>query len=160
MRQYFAELLAVEAPVHLDVALQRLRRDWNIGHGGSRIKGNALLAIKGVRVRDSNVVIDSNDFITLPREPFMDPRYPSSSDSHRKPKHVPPEEIRVVITHIVDDAVVAERDQIAKGVAQFFGWNTTEEVRRIANQAVAILVHEGRLEERGGSFRLPHRRAG
>lgn len=160
MRQYFAELLAAEAPMHLDVALERLRRDWGIGRVGSQIKGNALLAIKGVRVRDSNVVVDSNDFITLPLEPFVGPRYPGNSDSHRKPKHVPPEEIRVVIIHIVDDAVIAERDQIARGVAQFFGWNTTEEVRRTSNQALARLVHERRLEERGDSFRIPNRQAG
>ncbi|NCT90968.1 DUF3320 domain-containing protein [Cellulomonas sp. APG4] len=156
MRQYFAELLAVEAPMHLSVAFDRLRRDWGIGRIGSQIDGNARRAIEGVRVRDSKVVIDSMDFITLPGEAFRVPRYPSGPESQRKPRQVPPEEIRVAITHIVDDAVVAESDQIARDVAKFFGWNTTEEVRRMANQAVARLVHERRLENRGDSFRIAH----
>jgi len=157
MRQYFAQLLAVEAPMHLSVAFDRLRRDWGIGRVGSQIESNARRAIEGVRVRGSQVVIDASGFITLPGEPFTAPRYPSGPESQRKPRQVPPEEIRVAIAHIVDDAVVAESDQIAKGVAQFFGWNTTEEVRRITNQAVARLVHEHRLEERGGTYRIADR---
>lgn len=157
MRQYLAQLLAVEAPMHLAVAFDRLRRDWGVGRVGSQIESNVRLAINGVRVRASNVVIDSTGFITLPHEPFGQPRYPQGPETQRKPKHVPAEEIRAAILHIVDDAAVSESDHIARAVAQFFGWNTTEEVRRLTNQAVARLVHERRLEESGASYRISKR---
>lgn len=158
MRQYLAQLLAVEAPMHLSVVFDRLRRDWGIGRIGAQIEANVRLATGGVRVRASNVVIDPTGFITLPQEPFGQPRYPHGPGTQRKPKHVPDEEIRAAILHIVADAAVSEADHIARAVAQFFGWNTTEEVRRLTNQAMARLVHDGELEESGGSYHLDRRR--
>lgn len=154
MRQYFAQLLAVEAPMHISLAFDRLRRDWNVGRVGAQIESNARRAIEGVRVRGNDVKLDANGFITLPRELLAEPRYPTDADTMRKPSQLPAEEIRAAIVHIVDDAVVAERDQVAREVARFFRWNTTEEVRRLTNQALARLENDGRLTTRDDAYRL------
>ena len=154
MRVYFQRLLAVEAPMHISVAFDRLRSDWGIGRIGSLIEGNVRRAIEGVRVRGNGVLLEPDGFITVRGEALTESRYPVDSASARKPSQVPPGEVQAVILHTITDAVVGERDQVAREVARFFGWKTTADVRRLTDQALARLEHDGQVSARGDSYRV------
>lgn len=154
MRVYFERVLEVEAPVHLSVAFERLRADWDIGRVGRLIRENAERAIRSAHVRGQRVTIDETDFCRVAGESLSEPRYPTDPESTRKPGHVPPEEIELAVLLIIGDAVVAEEEQIAREAGRFFGWNATSEVRRLTSAALGQLEETGIIVRKGNGFRI------
>jgi hypothetical protein len=64
----------------------------------------------------------------------------------RRPDILPPEEIKVAITQVVEENFGAERDQLAQAVARLFGFGSTSaQLREMVETALTDLLEAGQL---------------
>jgi len=72
------------------------------------------------------------------------------SNTLRKPEILPPEEVRVAITEVVEENYGAERDQLVQAVARLFGFGSTSaQLREVVETALTDLLDAGRLRLEG-----------
>jgi hypothetical protein len=122
LRAYFQRVLAVEAPVHEDVLLRRLREDWRISRIGHRIRENALAALSVVTFDGARATRDGHGFWRLSGSRPQVVRVPVDVSTARSVAYVPSEELDGAMLNVVRDAGSAERDQLFTAVARIFGW--------------------------------------
>ncbi|MEV4952462.1 DUF3320 domain-containing protein [Paenarthrobacter nitroguajacolicus] len=132
-------LVEHEAPLHLDVAYERLRDWWNIGRIGANIRSNILHAVQRAQV------VRDGDFLMVPGGDVMSVRTPAGKVS-RKVEQVHLEELAVAAVHTIRDVGAITRSEVVQGVARVFGWTRTgSSVERRINEAIDRLVSSGEI---------------
>lgn len=128
-----------EAPLHLDVAYERLRDWWNVGRIGANIRGNIELAIQRARV------VREGFFLTLPGYEVTSVRTPTDKVA-RKAEQVHLEELALAAVLIIRDVGAVSRAEVVQGVARVFGWTRTgTHVDRRINEALEDLIRRGKI---------------
>ncbi|WP_136610079.1 DUF3320 domain-containing protein [Sinomonas albida] len=128
-----------EAPLHLDVAYERLRDWWNIGRIGANIRGNIHLAIQRAQV------VRDGDFLLVPGGDVASVRTPTAKVA-RKAEQVHLEELAVAAVLTIRDVGAVSRSEAVQGVARVFGWTRTgTAVDRRINEALDRLVGRGEI---------------
>ncbi|WAH97525.1 DUF3320 domain-containing protein [Arthrobacter sp. MMS18-M83] len=126
-----------EAPLHLDVAYERLRDWWNVGRIGSNIRGNINLAVQRAQV------VRDGDFLMIPGSDITSVRTPTRKAA-RKVEQVHSEELAIATILTIRDVGAANRSEVVQGVARVFGWTRTgPSVDRQINGAIDRLIAEG-----------------
>jgi hypothetical protein len=118
MVKHIEGLAQDEGPVHIDLVYQRLREAWGIGRIGPRIKENIDHAIRLADVDFSDGFLD----IAMRTDPPV--RVPNDfEEGRRTAEQVPEVELRAAMTHILDGAGSATKDELFTATARIFGWN-------------------------------------
>ena len=115
MKEGIRTVVMTEAPVHIAVLHQRLRKAWDIGHVGARIRENIDAAIRVAGV------IRDGEFLTLTSALFAVVRTPTDA-CRREVKHVHDHELTLALTNLVRDAGGISHDELTTRVARLYGW--------------------------------------
>jgi len=142
------EVVAVEAPMHVDLLAQRLRASSGIGRLGARIQENFERAIK-----KSGVSFDGT-FVREAEPRALEVRSPSRL-TDRSVEQVPPEELEKAFIEVIQDALGISPEHAAAQVAAIFGWRrrgTT--ISKNLTQKIGDLCKSGQLELTSAGLRV------
>jgi transcription elongation GreA/GreB family factor/very-short-patch-repair endonuclease len=154
IRRMVMEVVEVEAPVSMELALRRVREAWGVGSAGTRIQANFIAQVERLR-RDGRVRV-IGEFIWAPAGDLEHVRTPEPDRpaSVRRVEHVPPHELDVAMAHVASEAIAASFDQLTESVAKVFGWKRRgADIRPALAAAVERLIAAGRLEDAGDVLR-------
>jgi transcription elongation GreA/GreB family factor/very-short-patch-repair endonuclease len=154
IRRMVMEVVDVEAPVAIDLALRRVREAWGAGSAGPRIQANFQAQLE--RLRQEGRIRMVGDFIWTAAGDLEHVRTPEPGlpDAERRIDHVPPQELDVAMAHVAAEAVAATADQLTESVARLFGWKRRgPDISAALAASVQRLVAAGRLEEAGDALR-------
>jgi transcription elongation GreA/GreB family factor/very-short-patch-repair endonuclease len=153
VRRMVQEIIAVEAPIAIELVTRRVRDAWGIGRAGSRVaeavrRQLELLRDRGhIRLRDGFVWSDERATAHV--------RVPTDNPSTvRAIEHVPAVEIRESVSRIamVSDAI--PRPELLRSVARLFGWRRLgPDIARTLDVHVAEMLRNGLLIEQGEQIR-------
>ncbi|MGI6877182.1 DUF3320 domain-containing protein [Microbacterium sp. gxy059] len=137
----------VEAPMHIDVLLERVREHSDYGRMGRRIRQTVVAAVEKL-----DVDFDG-EFIRRP-EARQDVRR-GGPDIRRTIAQIPPEELRRAVTNLVADAISITRVDLVAGIVDIFGWRRTgSDIRSRIEAEIAWLLHQGVLREGPSGLQL------
>src|SRR4051812_27201213 len=96
----------------------RIRSAWGLARAGNRIRDAVQAAIKAAKRKGD---ISGGPFYLIPgQQVTVKSRGEVDSNTLRRPEILPPEEVKVAITQVVEENFGAERDQLAQAVARLF----------------------------------------
>jgi transcription elongation GreA/GreB family factor len=150
IRRMVLEVVNIEAPIHSELALRRVREAWSVGRAGERI-WNQFSAQLQVLERTREIDL-RGDFIWKPGQQLTHVRVGGlTPDTARKAGEIPPEEIDLALAHIAADAVGAGHDDLTEQVGRVLGWNRRgSDIQDALTQSVMRLVAARRIEDRQG----------
>lgn len=138
-----------EGPVHIDVALQRMREAWNIGRVGLRIRVNIESAIS-----QAQVAFDGR-FIDVPDRTAYVVRVPAEDGPIRSVEHISDQELSLAVELLLKDAGASTIDELMTGVARIFGWNRRgPDITSRLSDVLETLLDSGVLSRTGETLRL------
>jgi hypothetical protein len=108
-------LAQVEGPVHIDVALQRMREAWAIGRVGLQIRATIEAAIT-----DAHVAWDGQ-FIGRRDGSPVTVRY-SAEGVARKAEHIADTELKLAMVNRVREGGTVTEEELLTVTARLFGW--------------------------------------
>lgn len=154
-RRYLEEgieqIVAVEGPIHIDLALRRLRTAWGAGRAGNQIRSSFESALLAVSDRGA-VKLDRYRFLWPPQMGTPPVRYPSGDpESIRRIEFVAREELDLALLRFIQDARRIEEDDLTFSVARLFGWHRRgPEISQGLDDSVRRLLDSGKVRRDGG----------
>jgi very-short-patch-repair endonuclease len=148
-------IAAVEGPVHISIALQRMREEWAI----TRITKPARAAIDAAitKLAAKGDVTWADDFLGDPGQLVPAVRLRAEGVA-RKADQIADAELRVAMEHLVADAGAIDVDGLLAATGRLYGWasrrSTDLDARLTA--LIADLVAEGRLHRRADGLSAAH----
>jgi very-short-patch-repair endonuclease len=143
LRKAVENVLAVEAPIHVDLLAARICKAWGRS-ATAKVRdavGGILVQLKRERrcLREGDFVWTSNKF---------DIRVPGRDEqSRRDVRLIPPEELQEAIHRLLCDARMAADDELLISVARLFGWDRTgAKIHAALDAAIAELENQGWVE--------------
>jgi hypothetical protein len=147
LKKMLSQIVAVEGPVHKDVAATRLARAWELERVGDRMM-SAVQATWRALSRE-NVLRIQGHFLWPTLESFeVKVRRPDPDDdcSHRSIGEIPPEEIAVAMKNVVRDSLSIERETLLSHVARILGFDRTgNHIQRALEAVFAELADCGEI---------------
>jgi very-short-patch-repair endonuclease len=154
------KVVEVEGPVHMEVALRRIREANGVARAGSRIR-EAFESIVQAAIRSSGRVSqDVDGFLWWSGRDLRTVRSPieERSETFRKSDEIPQAEIQLAACLLVADAKLVDRDELTASVARLFGWTRRGTgITDALDSAVESLLREGRLISGPDGLRLGER---
>lgn len=153
LRKFLAEVIRIEAPVHIDLVHKRVRDAYAVGRIGSQIRKNIDTALSRLEVDGVRVRRGSDDVINL-RDKLTVVRVPTAESNLRRVNELPRSELVEALVQTTRDAVSIDQDALFVTVARLFGW---KRVGNDVNAALASALREARrqkLLELAGSGQL------
>ncbi|GIE87585.1 DUF3320 domain-containing protein [Actinoplanes regularis] len=144
-------LAEVEGPVHISVALQRMREEWGL----ARITRPARAVIEAV-IEEAGVIWDGS-FLDDPGREVPEVRY-RTDDVARRADQVADAELTVACEHLVIDGGVVSVDTVLAEVTSLYGWpvrRSTDFDARLTG-LLADLVAEGHLRQQPDGLSAAH----
>jgi hypothetical protein len=138
LTRYFERLLRKEAPVHVETLYEAFQRDWEVDPYGGDMPDALDRALHRCSIAGQRVDVATDNFIRLPGQPLEQVRVPSNGDV-RAPGRVPPEEIRLAMSHLRKEHPGAGLDVLAGALCDLFGWSKGAVSRRFL-QEVGLTV--------------------
>ena len=144
-----------EGPVHIEIATRRLAEAWGLHRVGSRMTEAVDEAIRyllsdGCAVRRSDFLWPSEGF----QQGFqLQVRKPNPSDERtaRSIRQIPPQEIELAFTKVLEEALSMPRDALITQVGRLFGFDRIpSESQNLLDQILGKLISDGRVIEKGG----------
>jgi hypothetical protein len=141
-----AEIVAVEAPITLDLLTTRIAEGYGV-NATKRVRqaidrAVATLVRRGEFTRDGDTLLRSGPVtVRVPKE--RDPT------SFRDIDQLPPREVAVAVTSLLDDARGLASDELVVSLARLFGFKRTgAKIRQAIEEVVRSLVDEGLVSHR------------
>lgn len=147
-------VVEVEGPIHADYLLERLKSIHGVARAGHRIKGHYRRAVESA-VRRRRVTLDPRNFL-WPRQDTLNGFRVPSNTVWRDIEHIPPEELRLAVLHVVESQFGLPRVALIRETARLFGIgqvraNVAESIGDVAD----TLVEKGELRRSGFQVTLP-----
>ncbi|HEV7246171.1 MAG TPA: DUF3320 domain-containing protein [Shinella sp.] len=148
------ETVDVEAPIHTDEVVTRIRTAWGLLRAGNRIDAHVGNAIR-VAVNNGDVV-RSGEFLLKPgAEIGLRDRSAAVSPSLRRLELIPLMEIDAGLKVVVGQSLGATDDEAVNAIARGLGFKATSaQLREIIRLRIDALKASGELEDRGGMLTL------
>ncbi len=141
--RYVEKIMEVEAPIHIDEIVLRLRDAWGYDRAGDRIHALVSKAARYV-VAYKRYRLEEHFYINLDKPIVPRLRDDSCPPSLRKPDNIPPQEIRSAIIQSVELHFGATEEDIAVVVARLFGFEKTgTQIKTIIAAQIAKLLRGG-----------------
>lgn len=107
-------------------------------------------------VQNKQLVVDSRGFLWIPNKTLESFRFATSDDDLRKIEHVPSEEIRLAVMHIVESQFGLPQNKLVSETAGVLGNRRTgPDISDAIGQVVEDLIDNGELRRRGMQITLP-----
>ncbi|GIE74246.1 hypothetical protein Aph02nite_01960 [Actinoplanes philippinensis] len=148
-------IAAVEGPVHISIALQRIRDEWAL----TRITKQARAVIDAAigKLAAKGDVTWADDFLGDPGQLVPTVRLRADGVA-RKADQIADAELRVAMEHLVTDAGAIDVDGLLAATGRLYGWaaRRSTEVDARLTTLIADLVAEGRLHRRADGLSAAH----
>src|SRR5262249_4635438 len=155
IQRMLLDVVEVEGPIAIELALIRVRKAWGVGRAGARIDQNFRSQIQ--RLQRAGKVRLAGEFIwPADRAPDL-VRVPTAGrpETERKVGHVPPQELDLALAHMAAEAMASAEDDLTEEVARLFGWRRRgPDIGPALGQSVERLVAACQLERRGENLCL------
>ncbi|MGV7209250.1 DUF3320 domain-containing protein [Oxalobacteraceae bacterium A2-2] len=151
----------IEAPVHVDEIVVRLRSAWGLKRAGGRIQAaiergmRVALQVEGLKLHGGFISRTDGEIVVRDRSAVK-------SDGLRKPEMLPPQELDIAIEQVVQKNFGATVDEIVQTVARRLGYKATSSQLRERIQSrvdhltrQAALIRQGDNLVSGGSVASP-----
>ncbi|MBP2411736.1 very-short-patch-repair endonuclease [Arthrobacter stackebrandtii] len=150
------KVLAVEAPLHLDLLQARLRATWGVGSIGSRIKANLLEALARTTVNGVGARLDNDSFIRLGPPGPVAVRRSGPGGVPRRASAIAPEEFDEALRLILRDSMGSTEEQVVAALRSVFSWQRTgPDIQAAASRSIYRSVRNGVCEkDPQGVYRL------
>lgn len=153
LKRLIADVVEIEAPVHVEVALTRVREAWGAGRAGARIREafetalRSLASSKALRI-GGDFIYSATHWRVVIRVP--DPNLP---ESFRTVSQIPKEELDAAILMAVREARSVVEDELTKHVAGMFGWaRRGPDISAAMERSVRRLIRRGELAHSGDAL--------
>jgi hypothetical protein len=145
--QWVRQVVEVEGPVHLDEVPRRIA-DAAGTRLGSRIKATIEEAVaQAVRTR---LIHQRGDFLWGKEMKYSVRSHANLPEFNRRMEQIAPEEVKMAVRKVVENALGMYRDDIPSAVCSLLGFGrTSEEMRRHVDGLVGQMLAEGQLKWRG-----------
>jgi len=152
-----------EAPVHVDVVTDRVRRHYMLQRAGRRVRDAVLKGVREALRRSSITWLPltgssgrRSKFLVSSEDPEIEPRGLLQDGTVRDIHHLCDPEIEAGVIRVVRAMVGASREEVITATARAFGYaRTGQHVEERMAMAVDRLLARHRLVERVGSLVLP-----
>jgi hypothetical protein len=153
----------VEAPVHVDVVVERVRRHYGLQRAGRRVRDAVLAGIREAVRRQTVTWLPAtesirrrSEFLTTSVDCEVEPRGLLQGGAIRQINHLCDPEIEAGVVRVVRAMVGASKDEVVTATARAFGYaRNGQHVEGRMASAVDRLLAKHRLVERVGSLVLP-----
>jgi very-short-patch-repair endonuclease len=155
LQRLLVQLAREEGPIHLDVAIKRLRQAWNLSRAGDRVRGAVDDAASAAAKRGE--LQRKGDFLWAAGTPKVTVRVPDpkSADTTRDIEHISDEELQAGLRLLLSQGGAMDSDAILTQTARLFGFGKLGDTIRERVQAnVAALQEQGACVDRGGAIVL------
>lgn len=142
------EIVALEGPIHLELAKKRLVYANGRKKVGRRISAYIDgLVRQGIRER---AFVRHGDFLCVDGATINVVRIPSDDpNSRRLPEHICPEEYLVAITEILKSSGSVDMESLISAVARMFGFSRTgSNVHRVVESTIEKAIASGKIMRR------------
>ncbi len=145
--RHVTRILEVEAPIHLDEIVLRIRSAWGYERAGNRIHDLVAKAMR-LAIAKSSFATEEGFLVNRTQPVIPRRRNENLPSSLRKPENFAPQEIRAAIVVVVERHLGVEREELAGAVARLFGFKATSpQIRSIFDAQVRRLLKTGVLRE-------------
>jgi very-short-patch-repair endonuclease len=150
LTQLVEEAVRIEGPVHRDQVITRIREAWGLKRAGGRIEEAVERSIE-VAAKMQRIA-RHGDFLSLPgREAVPRDRSEITATALRKAEMLPPAEIEVAVSQLVQRSFGATRDQVIQAVSRGLGIrNTSSQVRGALENVIEKMIARRQLKEAAG----------
>ncbi|MDP2139065.1 MAG: DUF3320 domain-containing protein [Candidatus Didemnitutus sp.] len=150
---YVTRVLEVEAPIHLDELVLRIRSGWGYERAGNRIHDLVAKAMR-LTIGRTPFKIEEGFIVNSGKPAIPRKRDESHPPSLRKPEYIAPQEVRVAILVVIERHLGAQKDELASAVARLFGFKaTSQQIRALIDAQIKRLLKAGILKEADGVLR-------
>lgn len=150
LTQLVEEAVRIEGPVHRDQVITRIREAWGLKRAGGRIEDAVERSIE-IATKMQRIA-RHGDFLSVPgREPVPRDRSEVMATALRKADMLPPTEVEVAVSQLVQRSFGATRDQVIQAVSRGFGIrNTSSQVRSALEDVIEKMIVRRQLKEVAG----------
>ena len=134
------ELLRVEAPVSIDYAIRRLAEAWGLRRTGHRISAAGRQAVSQAKRRGGIQI--RGEFLWLEGQTLTQVRVPDPSEplTRRDIDDIPPEEIDLTLTRLLEASAGAGGEQLISLAARVLGFDRTGgRIQAVLSKRIAAL---------------------
>jgi very-short-patch-repair endonuclease len=148
--RHVLKILEVEAPIHLDEIVIRIRSAWGYERAGNRIFDRVRLATR-LAINHSSYAVEEGFIVNRTKPAIPRRRDESLPLSLRKPEYLPPSEIRAGIVAVIERHLGVKLEELPVAVARLFGFKATSAPLRSTIEAqIRTLLLGGVLTENEG----------
>jgi hypothetical protein len=142
LTRYFEMLIRKEAPVHIETLFDAFQRDWEVDPYVGDMPQALDRALRRSSIAGQPVEVAPDGFVRLPGQTLEKVRVPLNGDV-RAPSRVPPEEIRLAMSHLRREEPGAGPDVLAGALCDLFGWSKGAVSRRFLQQVGLTVTSVG-----------------
>jgi hypothetical protein len=148
-------IVSVEQPIRIGLLLQRLKEFHGVARAGRNVDENFRAAVQRA-VRSQRIQLDQRDFAWMPNGSIDVWRGPNGREDIRDIAHIPEEELRLVVLHVVESQFGLPREALVRAVAQAAGFQrTSADIADAIMNVVDTLIERGELRVSGFQVTLP-----
>ena len=154
LSKQLTEIVDNEGPIHVDNASRRLAQTWSLHRIGPRMSEAVDVAIR-IALR-SNRIARRGDFLySTKNEPLRVRKpNPNNRDTFRNLTQIPPEEIELAFTKILQEALSLPREPLIVQTARIFGIDrVSNEAQQSLDQVLERLILKGAVADVDGRLR-------
>jgi hypothetical protein len=147
-------ILGVEAPIHINEVIARVREFWGVGRAGSRIQNKIRKSAD--LLAEGNQILRDGEFLMMPgQQIIVRDRSSVKSNSLKKSEMLPPAEVKEAIKLVIQSNHGVNEDEVAVGVARMLGFkSTSKQLRTVVEKEVQALLTSDVIVEHNGLLKF------
>jgi very-short-patch-repair endonuclease len=155
LQRLLTQLAREEGPIHLDLAIKRLRQAWNLQRADDKVRGavDEAVAANGQR----GELLRKGDFLWQagPMEVTVRVPDPNNTETARDIDHISDEELQAGLRLLLSQGGAMDSDAILSQTARLFGFGKLgDHIRDRLQGCVGALQEQGACVDRGGAIVL------
>ena len=153
VKNVLIEIVEIEAPLYVDVAVRRVASAWGMTRAGSRVQEVSRRALEAA-IRDKKVFIRGKFIYSTIENPIY-VRRNVPGGWIRRAEEIAPEEIAAAVEIVLKDQIKLSHDDLLVACARVLGFERTgSDVRAVVQAGVELLVKNGRATQESGLISL------
>jgi very-short-patch-repair endonuclease len=155
MSDIILRIITIEAPIHEEAIITRVRMLWGLGRAGTRIKSKVKSALIHA-VKEKKIV--KYDAFYCTHDTAITARNRSNVEMSilKKPDMIAPAEIGAAIIAVIQSSYGIDAESIPALAARLLGFQSTSpQLREMIEAQIAAMVKGGELTMQGNNIMLP-----
>lgn len=146
------QIVTIEAPIHIDEVVARLRDAWSYQRAGSRIQSAVEQAVNLAASR-GKLSIDGSFLTTVTTIPVLRDRSNTTSPGLRRPEMIASTEIAAGIKQLVESGFGATDEELVQTISRQLGFKaTSSQIRAAILQAAHVMWESDKLLKDGSMW--------